>query len=55
MENLNRLTRNITDSMGEMSHGVLQINGATQEVNSITQEHAKIIQSLDEKIHAFKI
>ena len=52
---LEDLTHNITSSMDEMSQGVLQINGATQEVNSITQKHAEIIKSLNDKIHNFKI
>ncbi len=55
MERLDVLTKNITDSVDEMSGGVLHINGATQEVNDITQQHAKIITSLNEKIHNFKI
>ena len=41
--------------MDEMSGGVLQINGATQEVNNITQKHAEVIKSLNDKIHNFKI
>ena len=52
---LEDLTCNITSSMNEMSQGVLQINGATQEVNSITQKHAEVIKSLNNKIHNFKI
>ena len=55
MMRLEKLTKNITNSMDDMSGGVLQINGATQEVNSITRKHAKIIQSLNDKIHNFKI
>ena len=52
---LEDLTHNITSSMDEMSKGVLQINGATQEVNNITQKHAEVITSLNNKIHDFKI
>jgi len=55
MSRLEDLTQNLTLSMEEMSQGVLQINGATQEVNSITQKHAEVIQSLNDKIHDFKI
>ena len=52
---LEDLTKNITSSMDEMSQGSLQINGATQEINSITQKHAEVIKSLNDKIHNFKI
>jgi len=57
-ENMNRLetlTKNIRESMEEMTGGVLEINAATQEVNSITQKHGQIISSLNDKIQKFKI
>ena len=52
---LEHLTNSITQSMDEMSSGALQINGAMQEVNEITQKHAFIINALNDKIHNFKI
>ncbi len=52
---LERLTGNITQNMDEMSSGALQINGAMQEVNDITQKHESIVRSLTAKIHNFKI
>ena len=54
MTHLEELTGNITQNMDEMSSGALQINGAMQEVNNITQKHSIIIRSLNEKIHNFK-
>ena len=52
---LEDLTSNITLSMNEMSEGIMHINGATQEVNTITQKHTELINSLNDKIHNFKI
>jgi len=55
MMRLEHLAGNITHNMDEMSSGALQINGAMQEVSEITQKHAHIIRSLNEKIQSFKI
>ena len=55
MSRLEDLTHNLTLGMDEMSEGILQINGATQEVNSITQKHTEVIKLLNDKIHSFKI
>ena len=55
MSRLEDLTHNLTLGMDEMSEGILQINGATQEVNSITQKHTEVIKLLNDKIQTFKI
>ena len=55
MRKLDNLTRIITDSMNEMASGAVQINNAVQEVNGITQQNKRSIESLVKEVSKFKI
>jgi len=55
MRKLDNLTRVITDSMNEMASGAVQINKAVQEVNEITQQNKRSIESLVAEVSKFKI
>jgi len=55
MRKLDDLTRIITDSMNEMASGVMQINNAIQDVNSLTQKNKASIESLASEVGKFKV
>mgnify|MGYP000908631914 CR=1 FL=1 len=55
MQKLDDLTRIITDSMNEMASGVMQINNAIQDVNSLTQKNKASIESLASEVGKFKV
>ena len=55
MRKLDNLTRVITDSMNEMASGAVQINNAVQEVNGITQQNKRSIESLVAEVSKFKV
>ncbi len=55
MQKLEDLTRIITDSMNEMAAGAAQINNAVQEVNEMSNQNQKSIESLAEEVHKFKV
>ena len=55
MQNLDNLTRIITDSMNEMASGAVQISNAVQEVNEITQRNKESINNLSAEVGKFKV
>jgi len=55
MENLMRLTEEITSSMDEMSIGIESINKAINEVNDMTHKNSESIESLGEAVSKFKV
>lgn len=55
MQKLDGLTRVISDSMNEMAQGALQITGAVQEVNDITEHNKNNIENLVSEVVKFKI
>ena len=55
MRKLDNLTRIITDSMNEMAAGTTQINNAVQEVNELTQQNKRSIESLVSEVSQFKV
>ena len=55
MQKLDGLTRVISDSMNEMAQGALQITGAVQEVNDITEHNKNNSENLVSEVVKFKI
>ncbi|MBQ9207288.1 MAG: hypothetical protein IJ158_11340 [Treponema sp.] len=55
MENLMRITEEITSSMEEMSIGIEGINKAINAVNDMTHKNTQSIESLGEAVAKFKV
>ncbi len=55
MENLMRLTEEITASMDEMSIGIETINKSINAVNDMTHKNTRSIESLGEAVSKFKV
>ena len=55
MRKLDALTRVITDCMNEMAAGTTQINNAVQEVNELTQQTKRTIETVVGEISKFKV
>ena len=55
MRKLDALTRIITDCMNEMAAGTTQINNAVQEVNELTQQTKRTIETVVGEISKFKV
>ena len=55
MENLMRLTEEITSSMDEMSIGIETINKSINSVNDMTHKNTQSIESLGEVVNTFKV
>ncbi|MBR4323722.1 methyl-accepting chemotaxis protein, partial [Treponema sp.] len=55
MENLMRLTEEITASMDEMSIGIESINKSINTVNDMTHKNTRSIESLGEAVSKFKV
>lgn len=55
MDNLMRLTEEITASMDEMSIGIESINNSINAVNDMTHKNTQSIESLGEAVSKFKV
>ena len=55
MQNLSRLTEEISCSMEEMSLGIENINGSINSVNDMTHKNTESIQSLGKVVGVFKV
>ena len=55
MENLMRLTEEITSSMDEMSIGIETINTSINSVNDMTRKNTQSIESLGDVVNTFKV
>ncbi|PIE98871.1 MAG: methyl-accepting chemotaxis protein [Treponema sp.] len=55
MQKLMDISKIITDSMNEMTSGVIQINNAVQEVNELSQQNKESISDLSNEVNKFKV
>jgi len=55
MDNLMRLTEEITSSMEEMSIGIETINKSINSVNDMTHKNTESIENLGEAVGKFRV
>ena len=55
MENLMRLTEEITSSMQEMSYGMESINHSINNVNDLTHQNSECIDAMGSVVGKFKV